>query len=228
MHKKSDKVKAILFDFDGTLADTSLDMINSLNVVLKRNKYEKVKHFECKDYVSKGANGIVGHASIINCISDDDIKNNLKKDFLKQYSLNPCQETFLFEGIKELITFIMQNNLKWGIVTNKPSYLSEPIIEKLDFPSPPQCCISGDTLDKRKPDPLPLLHAAKLLGIEPSECIYIGDDERDMIAGNKAGMKTISALYGFIPKEENALKWQCDYSANDVYEIINILEEVLT
>ena len=73
-----------------------------------------------------------------------------------------------------------------------------------------------------------MLHAAKLLGIEPSECIYIGDDERDMIAGNKAGMKTISALYGFIPKEENALKWQCDYSANDVYEIINILEEVLT
>ena len=205
------KIEAILFDFDGTIADTSEDMVGCLNILLKNHSKEDVDVRKAKNFISKGAAGLINFAFPKIPEEEKKYKNNL---FIK---------TKLFSGIEELILSIIKKQYKWGIVTNKPSYLVNPIIEKINFTYSPNCVVAGDTLSVKKPNPEPLIHAAKIIGCNPSLCAYVGDDIRDITAANSAGMISVAALYGFIEDLQQVKEWGSDYIINKPLDLESLL-----
>ena len=214
------KIEAILFDFDGTIADTSEDMVGCLNILLKNHSKEDVDIRKAKNFISKGAAGLINFA--FPKISDEEKKLYIS-EYLEIYKNNLYIKTKLFSGIEELILNIIKKQYKWGIVTNKPSYLVNPIIEKINFTYSPNCVVAGDTLSVKKPNPEPLIHAAKIIGCSPSLCAYVGDDIRDITAANSAGMISIAALYGFIEDLQQVKEWGSDYMINKPSDLENLI-----
>ena len=214
------KIDAFLFDFDGTFADTSSDMINCLNILLENHSLEKVSLDATKNIISKGSGGLIDFA----CPSlDEKSRNEFIKEYLDIYQINIFHNTYIYEGIEDVINFIVSNNYKWGIVTNKPSFLVKPIIDLLKLKHTPQCIVSGDTLKVKKPSPEPLLYAAKLINCDPIYCAYIGDDIRDIVAANSAGMFSVIASYGFIDDLNEIKKWSSDYIIKTPLDLKNLI-----
>tara|TARA_B100000700_G_C14922709_1_gene797829 strand:- start:532 stop:1191 length:660 start_codon:yes stop_codon:yes gene_type:complete len=214
------KIEAMLFDFDGTLADTSEDMVNCLNILLKNHGKKDVRLSEAKNFISKGAGGLIDFS----CpkLSKSERKTYIK-EYLEIYKNNLFIRTHLFDGIKDIIENLTLKNIKWGIVTNKPSYLVNPIVEMLNFYHKPSCIVAGDTLSVKKPNPEPLIYAAKLIKCEPIFCAYVGDDIRDITAANKAGMLSVAAMYGFIKDPNEVIEWGCDYTINTPSDLKNLI-----
>ena len=129
----------------------------------------------------------------------------------------------MFDGISDIIELLITKNYKWGIVTNKPSYLVKPIIKKLNFHHQPDCIVSGDTLSVKKPSPEPLLYASRQISCDPLLCAYIGDDIRDIIAAKAAGMFSIAASYGFIKNKDLIKEWGSDYTINSPLDLKNLI-----
>tara|TARA_B100000767_G_scaffold85198_1_gene81877 strand:- start:1431 stop:2099 length:669 start_codon:yes stop_codon:yes gene_type:complete len=202
------KIGAMLFDFDGTIADTSYDMVNCLNILLRNHKKNTVNLNSAKNFISTGAGGLIDFAC-------PNLSNDTRKiyisEYLDIYKDNIFIKTHLFSGIADVINMLISNNYKWGIVTNKPGYLVNPIIKKLNFKYQPSCIVAGDTLNVKKPNPAPLLHASSIISCEPESCIYVGDDKRDILAANSAGMISVAASYGFIDDLDKVKKWGSDY-----------------
>ena len=214
------RFEAMLFDFDGTLADTSFDMVNCLNILLKKHSIREVTLDCAKNYISKGAAGLID-------FSCPDLSKNQRKIFISEYldiyKENIFLSTHLFDGISDIIELLITKNYKWGIVTNKPSYLVKPIIKKLNFHHQPDCIVSGDTLSVKKPSPEPLLYASRQISCDPLLCAYIGDDIRDIIAANAAGMFSIAASYGFIKNKDLIKEWGSDYTINSPLDLKNLI-----
>ena len=214
------KIDAMLFDFDGTIADTSYDMVNCLNILLRNHKKDTVHLNTAKNFISTGAGGLIDFAC-------PDLSENNRKlyisEYLDIYKDNIFVKTHLFDGVIELIDMLVLKNYKWGIVTNKPGYLVNPIIEMMNFKYQPCCVVAGDTLRVKKPNPEPLLHASKIISCNPESCIYVGDDERDILAANAAGMISIAASYGFIDDLEQIKKWGSDYIINSPLDLTNFI-----
>ena len=214
------KIDAILFDFDGTIADTSYDMVNCLNILLHNHKKDAVHLNTAKNFISTGAGGLIDFAC-------PNLSENTRKlyisEYLDIYKDNIFIKTHLFDGVIELIDMLVLNNYKWGIVTNKPGYLVNPIIKMLNFKCQPCCLVAGDTLKVKKPNPEPLLHASKIISCDPESCIYVGDDERDILAANAAGMISIAASYGFIDDLDQIKKWGSDYIINSPLDLTNFI-----
>jgi len=214
------KIEAILFDFDGTIADTSEDMVGCLNILLKNHSKEDVDIRKARNFISKGAAGLINFA--FPKITDEEKKIYIS-EYLEIYKNNLYIKTKLFSGIEELIFSITKKQYKWGIVTNKPSYLVNPIIEKINFTFSPNCVVAGDTLSVKKPNPEPLIHAAKIIGCDPSLCAYVGDDIRDITAANSAGMLSVAALYGFIEDLQQVKEWGSDYMIKKPLDLESLL-----
>ena len=214
------KIEAILFDFDGTIADTSVDMINCLNILLANKNRANVNIDKAKNFISKGAGGLISY-------SCPELTENERKeyihDYLEIYKDNYYINTRLFDGINEIIDLIISKNYKWGIVTNKPGFLVIPIIKELNLRYQPHCIVAGDTLNVKKPNPKPLLYAAEKISCEPVLCAYIGDDLRDIQAANSANMFSIAASYGFIENKSDIKKWGCDYIINSPLDLKNLI-----
>ena len=210
------KIDAMLFDFDGTLADTSYDMVNSLNILLEKHNIKNVELSSAKNYISKGANGLISFS----CpnISDDE-KQILIQEYLNIYEKNLFIKTHLFKGVSEVIDVLVQKNYKWGIVTNKPSFLVLPIIKMLNLTHAPNCIVAGDTLCVKKPSPEPLIYASKQISCEPVFCAYVGDDKRDITAAKAANMFSIAAAYGFINDSKKIKEWGSDYIINSPLDL---------
>jgi phosphoglycolate phosphatase len=132
----------------------------------------------------------------------------LRKELIHYYQENICNKSALFEGINELIETLKQRSILWGIVTNKPAYLTDPLMAKLSLSNPASCIISGDTTAHSKPHPAPLFAACELIKRTPSECLYVGDALRDIEAGNRAGMRTLIARYGYITDPTELNSWE--------------------
>ena len=214
------KIDAMLFDFDGTIADTSYDMVNCLNILLHNHKIDTVHLNTAKNFISTGAGGLIDFA----CPNLTEITRKLYiSEYLDIYKDNIFIKTHLFDGVIELIDTLVLNNYKWGIVTNKPGYLVNPIIKMLNFKYQPCCLVAGDTLKVKKPNPEPLLHASKIISCDPKSCIYVGDDERDILAANAAGMISIAASYGFIDDLDQIKKWGSDYIINSPLDLTNFI-----
>ena len=202
------KTECILFDLDGTFADTSIDMCNALNKVLTKYKFKNVDCSGLKTHISKGAVGIIDYASVINQRSID--SSLLRSEFLQEYSENTFIYTKMIDGMEKLLEHIEKNNIKWGIVTNKHSKYVNKILEGFALSNRVKCLVTGDMLQETKPNPEGLLLAANILNVNLNDTIYVGDDERDIIAGKNAGMKTVAADFGFVNKDYDIFSWNAD------------------
>ena len=214
---------AILFDLDGTLADTAPDMANALNLLTQRHKKPDVPYQIARNSVSKGSLAVVKCGFGDNL--DEALLKQLQTEFLEIYSQNICINTRLFPGLAEALNLIEKNNLLWGVVTNKPGWLAEPLLKKMNLHHRAACIVSGDTLEKRKPHPDPLLHACQLISIQPENCIYFGDDERDAQAAIAANMPMVIAAYGYIGEQETPEKWGTEHFVHDSNKMSTWLQE---
>ena len=217
MLKNSNKVKAVLFDLDGTLADTSPDMCASLNRVLANRKLKTVDCINLKKHISRGALGVIEYASSVN---DRDIDSSLlRSEFLEDYKNHSFIKTRLNKNMNKLIDYLLEKNILVGIVTNKHSRYVNKITEGLGLNEKLSCTITGDMVLNAKPAIDGLIKAAKEIECNVDEIIYVGDDERDIIAGRNAGMNTIAANFGFISPDINIKSWNADLIINDALDI---------
>jgi len=201
-------IKTILFDLDGTFADTAPDLADALNRTLMANHRQPLPFEQIRPVVSHGGRALIELGFGIQ-ISDPGF-DDLRQQLLDFYQADISRHTQLFPGIITLICELHRHQMQWGIVTNKPGWLTSPLLESLDLPVLPCSVVSGDTLPQRKPEPEPLLHASAECQCDPAQCLYVGDAERDIIAGKRAGMLTMAALYGYIRQSDNPIQWQAD------------------
>ena len=211
------EIEAVLFDLDGTLVDTAPDMVNALNALLQQEGRQPLPYGRVRNHVSKGASALIrlGFGQTI----DDATRLGLLERFLALYSENLCVESGLFTGMAEALAGFEQQGTVWGVVTNKPGWLTGPLLQQLGLLQRAGCVISGDSLDKKKPDPAPLLHACDTIGVIAENTVYIGDDERDIVAGKAAGMHTLVASYGYINSDEDPLSWGADGMLHSAAEL---------
>ena len=200
-------LRAVLFDLDGTLLDTAPDMVGALNALLRENSLAPLPFETVRGGVSHGAARVVRTG-----FPDADPQHfaALQRRFLEIYRSALSRETRLFPGMDQVLETLARKGLKAGIVTNKAAWLTDPLLEQLGLRQRFICVVSGDTLAQRKPDPLPLLHAAKLAEAGPGECIYVGDAECDVQAAHRAGMPALVANYGYLLPEEDSAAWGGD------------------
>ena len=198
----------VLFDLDGTLIDTAPDMASSLNLLLIEEGKAELPYATIRPVVSNGSAALV-------TLGFGDIEDPQRLDYLKQryleiYQNHLCEHSGLFTGMDDLLTQIESRGMNWGVVTNKPGWLTDPLMEQIGLTERAACIVSGDTTKNRKPHPEPMYHACLAAGSKAEQCIYVGDARRDIEAGNNAGMKTILALYGYIGEWENTDDWGAD------------------
>jgi phosphoglycolate phosphatase len=196
---------ALLLDLDGTLLDTAPDMGGALNRLRAEHGLPPLPAEVIRPVVSHGAMRLVALGFPE---ASGDAFETLRLRFLELYAANLAVGTRLFPGIEAVLDHLEARGLPWGIVTNKPGWLTDPLLAALGLDRRAACAVSGDTVAERKPHPLPLLHAARLVGVEPGRCVYVGDAERDIQAGRAAGMTTVVAAYGYIPADEDPRQWR--------------------
>ena len=214
-------IECILFDLDGTFADTSKDMCDALNTILTEKKFINVCCNELKLHISKGAVGIIDYASKVNGRPID--SSSIRADFLQEYSINTFVHTKMVDGISKLLGYIKKNNIKWGIVTNKHSKYVNKILEGLTIARDVKYLVTGDMLKETKPNPEGLLKAIDMAEVTAENTVYIGDDERDILAGKNAGMLTVAADFGFVGPEKDILSWNADINITSPIDLIEIL-----
>ena len=215
-------IRAVMFDLDGTLLDTAKDLLAALNRVLVEEKRTPASLEEIRPHVSKGGLAITCRGFGIE--PDDPAARPLMKRMLRHYRRNLCQHTTLFPGMEALLSELETRRLYWGVVTNKQSALTEPLLELAGLSRRAACIVSGDTLPRKKPHPDPLLHVCATIGCMPEETLYIGDDPRDIEAGKRAGMTTLAALYGYIAEDEDPSTWGADGLVRSPAEIHDWLD----
>lgn len=198
-------VDAVLFDLDGTLADTAGDLVLALNRLRADRRLPPVPLADLRAHASSGARGLLGAGMGITPESAE--YEELREAFLAHYSACLAETTVLFAGVAELLDALEQRRMRWGIVTNKFSRYTGPVVNALALADRASTVVSGDTTPHAKPHPAPLLHAAGELKVPASRCIYVGDDLRDIVAGNAAGMPTIVAEYGYMGNGGNSDTW---------------------
>lgn len=205
--------KLVLFDFDGTLADTAPDLAAAANKQRLRRGLDPLPEADLRSYSSYGARGLLKAA--LGVETTDPEYPELRDQFLEDYEAGMTDNTTLFPGIRELLDTLKANGFEWGIVTNKLEYLAIPQAVYLGLHNDCVVTVGGDTTPHIKPHPAPLLHAAKKADIDPAYCIYVGDDERDILAGKAAGMATIVAAYGYCGPETATIRgWEANAIAD--------------
>jgi phosphoglycolate phosphatase len=201
-------IEAILFDLDGTLADTAPDMASTVNAMRRARSLEPVALEVVRPHVSKGARGMIGAAFGIG--PDHPEFASLREEFLGIYADNLCVDTRLFPEMPELLQEIEVRGLAWGVVTNKFERFAHPVMAGLGLTSRARVVVGGDTCERAKPFPDPLLHAAGRMGTRPSAVLYVGDDERDVQAARAAGMPVLVAAYGYLGDGRAPREWGAD------------------
>jgi len=197
-------IRGVLFDLDGTLLDTAHDMMNALNALRAEENLAPLPYEKVRCQVSHGANALVKLSFGELSPAEHEV---MRQRLLDIYRRQLARHTVLFEGGDEMLRDLERRGLHWGIVTNKPGWLTDPLLIEVGLHTRARAVVSGDTLPHRKPHPLPLLHAAETMGIKPGECVYVGDAERDMQAAQAAGMFALVAGFGYLGEEDRADQW---------------------
>ena len=200
-------IKAVLFDLDGTLADTAPDLCYALNRMRSARNLPELPVAATRAYTSLGARGLLGIG--LDVTPAHPSYDALRQEFLAIYADNLCRESCLFPGMLELLGELERRGLLWGVVTNKAERYTHPLLEQLGVHKRAACVIGGDTTGKTKPDPAPLFAATTRMGIAPEHCVYVGDDRRDVEAGRSAGMKTVVARFGYLNGNDPE-NWEAD------------------
>jgi N-acetyl-D-muramate 6-phosphate phosphatase len=213
------KPRAILFDLDGTLADTAPDLAAAINLLETERGLAPTPYNRLRPVTSGGAPGLIKVAFGLK--PDDDGYAELRTGFLANYAAALASASTLFDGVPDLLQALQQRGLAWGIVTNKAMRFTDPLVPQIGLQDA-ACVISGDTTSHSKPHPAPLLEAARRLGLAPHECWYVGDDLRDIQAGRAAGMATIAAAWGYCGDVEPA-SWGADALAATPLQLLDWL-----
>lgn len=214
--------KCVLFDLDGTLVDTAPDLGLAANLVREELDLEPLPLSTYRPYASCGARGLLKVAIGMNMDHPDYPQR--KERFLVHYRANLSRNSCLFPGVAEMLGALEHAGIRWGIVTNKVASLSEPLVGDLGLKERSACLVSGDSTPKPKPAPEPLLLAAKLVGVPPRDCLYVGDDERDILAGRAAHMRTVAAGWGYMGDKPDPRSWSADVIVETPTELVQLLE----
>lgn len=211
-------IKTVLFDLDGTLVDTAPDMAAALDILCVEENQPAIPYEQVRPVVSNGSAALIKLA--FGEVSDEKRLQYLQLRYLDIYQHNICIDSSPFKGIETVLNHIERNGLNWGVVTNKPGWLTLPLMDSLQLVQRAATIVSGDTTENSKPHPDPMHHACDEASSKSDECIYVGDARRDIEAGINAGMKTLVANYGYIETNEDVNTWGAD-------AIINTPEEIL-
>lgn len=215
------KLRTVLFDLDGTLADTAPDLAYALNMLLREQDRPALAYDVIRPEASHGARALLKLG--FSLAPGDAGYDVLRARFLAIYAANLMRATRLFPGVAELLAALPGRGLNWGIVTNKPKALTDPLVAQLGITPPAVCVVSGDTTAHSKPHPAPLLHACHQAGSLPAQCLYIGDAKRDVEAGRAASMQTLVALFGYIGVDDRPECWGADGMVHHPQEILRWL-----
>lgn len=218
----SNAVNTVLFDLDGTLLDTAPDLVEAVNQVLLDEGRPTLPLAQLRPYVSGGAGVLLRQAFGENQGAEQfQARLRFMLDF---YRDNIARHTRLFDGMAAVLDALDGQGLSWGVVTNKPGWLTEPLLQALALAGRCGCIISGDSVAEKKPHPMPMLEACRRIGSQPECCVYLGDDSRDIQAGRAAGMKTLAAAYGYVPEGDDAGRWGADGLLHAPAELLSWLE----
>lgn len=222
-------MKAVLFDLDGTLIDTAADFIRIIQDMCRDKGCDIVAAEQIRTQVSEGARAMV-KLVYPELEVEDPVFLGHRQRFLDLYGADIAVETDLFEGMYPLLEQLEQQQIPWGIVTNKPRWLSEALLKALNLTERCAVLVCPEDVSKTKPDPEPMYLAAAQLGLEPQQCIYVGDHPRDIDAGRNASMYTILAAYGYLPLQhkDDLTAWQTDCIVNNVTELHQVLHQMLS
>jgi phosphoglycolate phosphatase len=214
-------IGAVLFDLDGTLLDTAPDMIHALNRVRAEQGEAPLPFDLARTQVSHGSSGLIRLA--FPHLNAEPLEK-LRLRLLDLYSARLAEDTALFPGCETVLQGLAARGLSWGIVTNKPAFLTEPLLTALRLDVRAGCVVSGDTLPQRKPHPAPLLHAAALLALPAKRCLYVGDAERDVQSARAANMAVLVARYGYLGPADDPDAWAPDAHIDTPEQILDWLD----
>jgi 2-phosphoglycolate phosphatase len=219
------RVRAVLLDLDGTLMDTAPDLVGALNTLRMENGLGPLPAGHLQSVVSHGSAAMVRRGFDLQPAHPD--FETLRQRFLSLYRARVSRATRPFDGMEDLLTRLEDSGVPWGVVTNKPGWLTEPLLEDLGYAARAACVVSGDTLPCRKPDPAPIRLACERLRLPPQECMLIGDAQRDVEAGRRAGVVTLVALFGYIGAEDRVGTWGADGLIGHPLEALRWLDPAL-
>lgn len=214
-------INTILFDLDGTLVDTAPDLGHALNIQLSRHGKPTLSDAVIRPFASHGSRGLIGLGFGITPADVNFLA--LRDEYLSIYDTVFTRSPVLLQGIDKLLQVIERKKLKWGIVTNKPSRFTQPLIKSMGLDERAACVISGDDAPQPKPSPATLLMACEKINVKPQNCIYIGDAERDIQAGNAAGMQTAVALFGYIDIADVPQDWGADIMLQKPEDLLDLI-----
>ncbi len=217
----NNKIRTVLFDLDGTLIDTAPDMAAALDLLCDEESQTRLPFNQVRPIVSNGSVALVKLA--FGETIDEQTLERLKTRYLEIYQNHLAVHSKLFDEMESLLEQLEQQKIQWGVVTNKPGWLTEPLMQALNLTQRAACIVSSDSTKNRKPHPEPMYLACKLTNTQPEACVYVGDARRDIQAGRNAGMRTIIAQYGYIPHTENTDEWKADHSIQLPLQILSLI-----
>lgn len=216
-------LRLILFDLDGTLADTAPDITRAVNLSLAEQQFSVVRLEDIRSQISNGSRAVLRAALPGNTGENEALLTSLVARMFHHYANSPMTETSFFPGVRELIATFPDNGLRWGVVSNKPEKLAKATLMALGPTPVPECIIGGDTYEHSKPHPAPLLAACAKLKVDPEETLYVGDAEIDVLAARAAKIRVAIAGFGYAPKASISALWLPDFYAADVAELQELI-----
>jgi phosphoglycolate phosphatase len=213
--------KALLFDLDGTLIDSAPDLAGAGNDMRAARGLPRLPLDHFRPMVGAGARGMVGRALSVR--PGEDGFEALRDEFLRRYETRMTQETRVFDAMRPVLAVLAARRLPWGIVTNKATRFSEPLVAALGLRDTTATLVCGDTTSHAKPHPAPLLEAARRMGVAAGDCAYVGDDQRDVVAGRAAGMATVAAAWGYLGEGDSIEAWGADHVVATPADLLKLL-----
>jgi phosphoglycolate phosphatase len=214
-------VHAVLFDLDGTLIDSAPDLGAAADKMRTDRGLPSLAPERYRPMAGAGARGMLGVAFGIT--PADPAFEAMREEFFVNYENCMTQRTFAFDGVADLLQALVRNGLRWGVVTNKSSRFTDPLTRAMPLFASAATVVSGDTTPHPKPHPEPLFEAARRLAVAPARCIYVGDDERDIVAGLAAGMGTVAATYGYLGQQADISQWRAHAAINSPLQLLKLL-----
>ncbi len=214
-------IRAILFDLDGTLIDSAPDLGAAADQMRVARGLPSLPMADYRPFAGSGARGMLRVA--FGMQPEDAEFPTMREEFFQNYERRMTQDTTVFDGVSDMLASIVARQLHWGVVTNKSKRFTEPLSRQMALFASAGAVVSGDTTPHAKPHPEPLLEAARRIGVDPQDCVYVGDDERDIIAGKAAGMHTVAAVYGYLGEKQSVAHWEADDVINSPHELLKRL-----